>query len=341
MRILTASLVLAAINGGCVSDAVNQHAVNQSLSVADMRYQEVLDNLARIAHNNGVLPSYGVISGGAANVSDTVSADALTLFTAAVNGFAQETLNASAAQSPELMWTIDPVVAEPSIEALKYACLWALYGPFPEGSPQMELLRAPRRDDIYGCKPDPKAGDPPTVPFHFDVASQLYALPSDWLGRGCRSQVPKCACYKSHCGDTYVWVTPDHLSDLSAFTLVVLDIATIYPQSLLLQRPTAQVSIAIGGAGSTGNKITETWDACQEADASGTIRISRPRAYTQGVTRFPDIVPDKFFVAPLPGQPQFKQTPSQAAPAPDNRTGAQDNRLDREPTYASFAPAGQ
>jgi hypothetical protein len=300
MRTWILTALVIAVSGGCASEAVKQHTVNQALSLAELRYQEVVDNLAVIAHNNGRLPSFAYVTGGGANVSNTVSADASSLFTAAVNGFAQETLNSSAAQSPELNWTIAPVVAEPSLEALKFACLWALYGPPPEGSPEMELLREPRREDVYGCREDRSARP---AGFHFNVASQLYTISPHWLGIGSRRDVPRCACYKSHCCDTYVWVTPDRLQDLSAFTLVVLDIATVNPPSLVLPRPTAKVDITIGTGSSS--KITETWNACQEANASGTVRISRPKNYRQIATRFPDIVPDNFSVAPSPGNPQL------------------------------------
>src|SRR5690606_38615047 len=40
--------------------------------------------------------------------------------------------------------------------------------------------------------------------------------------------VPWCdASYVAHCGDTYVWVTPEGLNGLSQLTLVILNIATI------------------------------------------------------------------------------------------------------------------
>lgn len=56
-RIVLALVI--AVNGGCTTTSVRDHAVNQALSVADMRYQEVLDNLAIVAHNTGRLPSFG------------------------------------------------------------------------------------------------------------------------------------------------------------------------------------------------------------------------------------------------------------------------------------------
>jgi hypothetical protein len=47
-----------------------------------------------------------------------------------------------------------------------------------------------------------------------------------WVSRGCKGDVPRCACYVGHyhgCdGDCYVWVLPEHARTLRDFTLTVL-----------------------------------------------------------------------------------------------------------------------
>jgi hypothetical protein len=62
---------------------------------------------------------------------------------------------------------------------------------------------------------------------HFGVARRLAALPEGWLHVGRFSDIPSGACYREHCGDTWVWVTPEGTSGLAGFTLVLQDIATL------------------------------------------------------------------------------------------------------------------
>jgi hypothetical protein len=47
-----------------------------------------------------------------------------------------------------------------------------------------------------------------------------------WLNIGCKADVPREACYIGRHGGTYVWVMPAAISNLSDFTLKILDIAT-------------------------------------------------------------------------------------------------------------------
>jgi hypothetical protein len=49
-------------------------------------------------------------------------------------------------------------------------------------------------------------------------------VPVGWFGVGCKADVPKGACFVGHHGDRYVWVMPNHVDDLSQFTLIVLGI---------------------------------------------------------------------------------------------------------------------
>jgi hypothetical protein len=292
-------LLVIFVNLGCVSESLRDQTVSQVMSLADIRYQEALDNLAIVASNGGILPAFAVASGGVANVTNSVSADASTAFNATVNGFSQELLNSAGTHNPELQWTVAPVTAEPNVEALHYACLWAVYGRPAEGSQAMELLRAVTPADVNTCNTDRPPG------FHFNVASQLDALPPCWLHVGSRGDVPRHVCYKSHCGKTYVWVTADGLEGLSSFTLVLLDIATTDPKSLVLSAPLVKLDIQYGTTAppaapntpvasfaptaapaptsapkwtGSGPKITEQWYACQEFTVGGgsTISILRP-----------------------------------------------------------------
>lgn len=64
-----------------------------------------------------------------------------------------------------------------------------------------------------------------TGPLPLNIPYEAF-LAQGWFGVGKRRDVPKDACYVAHHCHTYVWVTSDHLDDLSRFTLAILDIAT-------------------------------------------------------------------------------------------------------------------
>jgi hypothetical protein len=47
-----------------------------------------------------------------------------------------------------------------------------------------------------------------------------------WLNIGCKREVPRDACYVGRHDETYVWVMPEGMSNLSDLTLAIVDIAT-------------------------------------------------------------------------------------------------------------------
>lgn len=67
-----------------------------------------------------------------------------------------------------------------------------------------------------------------------------------WFCTGTKHQVPKDACYVGHCGNTYAWVMPNQVSDLSNFTLAILDIATYQPPGRQTPAYSAGQSILAG-----------------------------------------------------------------------------------------------
>jgi hypothetical protein len=284
------------------------------MSISDMRYQQVLKDLAVVANNPGILPSFALTAGGAANVTNTLSIETVTLWDQAVKGFSMETLTAFAQHNPDLQWTLNPVASAPQLEALGYACLWALKGPPPEGSRPMELLREPRITDIGACGPKGKPI------YHLDVASQLAALPPGWVRVAPKHLAPKNAHYKATCGNTTIWVPDENLAWLSEFTLILLDIATIDPTSLVLPSPKVSVDISpapnapdkpIAGLMSFENrrlykneKITELWDACQDPN-DGSIKLSRPKIYSYPRLAMPVVGEEDFQVQTPPIKPQF------------------------------------
>ena len=329
MKAISPALAVLLLCSGCTATSLQHYALNQALSVSDMRYRQVLNDLAIVAHNSGSLPAFAVTAGGVANVTNTVSIDTATLWDQAVRGFSKETLTAFAQHNPELQWTLDPLVSSPQLEALHFACLWVLIGPPPPGSRAMELLREPIYEDVIACnKTNPI--------YHFDVANQLAKLPRGWLHVDSNHSVPKGMTWKATCGNTTVWVAPQDFAWLSEFTLAILDIATVDPTSLVIPYPKASVTItektpddqptgdianppAPKGGTTTkkpveedptaspqplppqtaasppailqGGKITEIWDVCQDCspDKIGKITITRPRSLRYPSANVPTI----------------------------------------------------
>lgn len=188
-----------------------------------MRYQLVLDSMARMAANPGNLPALGTATDGLSNVTDAVAFDAKTALDG-LKGFTGEGLTANASRNPDLNWTIDPVHTADQLSALQGAFMWVLSGAAPPAGSAMEVLLK-----------------------DFHVYNDLFCLTSaqpKWFHVGCRAHAPKSCPYIGRYGDVCVWVFDGGTSSLSEFTLILTDIATVEPTTL---HPTAAVAISQPG----------------------------------------------------------------------------------------------
>jgi hypothetical protein len=251
--------LLVCLFAGCTTTSLERHTVHQTLSVSDIRYQEILDDFARLRANPGIMPSFATLSSGASVVTDTVSVDSATLWDQALHGFSRETLTPTGRHNPDPNWTLAPVVAAPHLEALRFAFLSVLYGPPQPGSLAYSLL-GPRGPNDYSP--------------HFNVLNDLAILQpgATWLHFTNHHEIPKNACYTGHCHDLYVSVTPEGMQALSEFTLIVLDIATTDPASLTPPVPTADVERSVTGANfvqSENPKPFATCNGCQPLPPTG------------------------------------------------------------------------
>jgi len=204
---------------GCTMTSLERHTVAQTDSAMDVRYQEVMQNLALIAGNRSALPSYATIYSGAASVQDTgqiISTTTLPYF-----NVGSEVLNPSLTRQITQNWVLDPLLDPERMEAIRAACQWAIGGPGNVSRDSLSLLIRPE--------------DAPRGPDrHFGVADQLARLPAGWVRVGRLTDVPSCALYKAHCGQTWVWVTPEGMQALSDFTLILQKIARIPINSVVL-----------------------------------------------------------------------------------------------------------
>jgi hypothetical protein len=204
---------LAVASAGCTATSLERNTVNQIQTAADYRYQATLHALAMVAADPGTLPSFSLLSNGVTSVSDTGVANSVTTWTGSPVRFAFEALAFTGSHSPQIQWTVDPVADDTQLEAMRCACRWVLEGPQSLDEDCLHILDDPEAD----LTPGP----------HFGVAERLVRLPEHWLGVGRACDVPRGACYQDHCGNKYVWVTPDGTEGLANFTLVLQDIATL------------------------------------------------------------------------------------------------------------------
>ncbi len=228
-------LILPCLLGatGCTTASLTRNTVAQGASTTELRYREVMDGLATVADNAGALPAYAAVYTGSAVVTDTEQLVSTTMWqhvkgAGSQNGFASEAANPQFTRSVGLNWSIDPLIVPEKLEAARAACRWAVYGPERLTPEDRSLLASPEQS--------------PTPGRHFGVADRLAGLPPGWLGKGTHQEVPASACYKGHCGSTWVWVMPEGMAALAEFTVVIQDIARVYSNSPSLFAPPVPTS---------------------------------------------------------------------------------------------------
>jgi hypothetical protein len=190
--------------------SLERHTANQAITATDIRYQLVLNTLAKLAASPGDLPGLGTVTDGTAAVTDQANLDLKTALDG-VTGFTGETVSGGVTRSPNLQWTIDTAYNPDQINAARAACRWVLTGEYPQDIDVVRLLKLFQVHDDLVC---------------------LNAHYPGWFCTGCRSDVPKSACYVAQYCGKYLWVTAEGIKGLSEFTLILADIATISPASL-------------------------------------------------------------------------------------------------------------
>jgi hypothetical protein len=208
---------------GCTTLALERHTLKQEATPTDIRYQEVLDNLAMVAHDPSALPAYSSIFAGTAQITDTAQLVSTTTFGSKA---AAQVINPQLTRGALGNWTLDPINAPEKLEAIRCACQWVIYGQEFACHDCNGLLASPEQAPYPGR--------------HFGVADRLSHLPQGWVHVGKLLEVPAKARYKAHSGDTWVWVMPEDMEALADFSLVLQDIARVDINSttILFIRPT-------------------------------------------------------------------------------------------------------
>ncbi len=207
--------VVAGSLSGCATHRVlRKDTVAVNATLADIYYEQVLNNVARFEANPDSIPSFAMVTAGTVNIADQVGAGfnptySPTLTRAMQGGGALPILsllfNTSANRSVTENWSTTPVTDSDNIRRMRCA---------------FQLLVGHEESDCDKCKARLEGF------FLGGTESFDCALPRDWYQFGCKDDVPDNACYVAHYCDLYVWVTPDGLDGLSRFTITIMDIAT-------------------------------------------------------------------------------------------------------------------
>jgi len=215
-RALGVVAVLAALNlGGCATQRVlQQDTVAANLTVSDIYFQQVLNNVARFEANSASMPSFSVVSAGTVNIQDSSGATisptySPTLTSAMQGGGAFPILSIlfgfNAQRSVTENWSTAPVTDSDNLRRLRCA---------------FQMLVGREASACDRCEERLKGF------FAASTETEECMVPRGWYQVGQKCDLPTSACYSAHYCDTYVWVTSTGIDGLTRFTITVLDIAT-------------------------------------------------------------------------------------------------------------------
>jgi hypothetical protein len=238
--------VLLALTG-CTTLSLKRHVISQSESASDLRYREVMENLAMIYQNPATLPAYCSIYYGTTDITDTVPVSSTTTWTRTLTGvgapftrFSGQSLDFNTSRTIKKNWALDPTVVPEKLYAMRCACWWALFG---VGNQFGDCLTLEQYNEKF----------PPGA--YFAVADRLRSLPPGWLRAGCRGDVPRCVAYKAECRGKFVWVEPVGMEGLSQFTIVMQEIARDNSDSVMYPKPqTKSVELKFPQCGPNGEE---------------------------------------------------------------------------------------
>jgi hypothetical protein len=231
MRATLAALVALVLLPGCTPSVLRQHSVSLSGATSDLRYREVIENLAMVYANPSAVPAYSSVYSAGMDVTDTAQIDGTTTWVHAVkppSGFSAQTMDIPITRTVKGTLTLDPTIVPEKLRAMRAICQWALFGE-ANVYPDHALLCTYRANPSSDGRPRP----------YFGVDTELSDLSRfEWLGRGhSRHDVPKNACYWAGSSGAYVWVCPEDMESFSRFVLVFqkiarFDLSTLYKPSI-------------------------------------------------------------------------------------------------------------
>jgi hypothetical protein len=201
---------------GCTHLALRNDTVRTTNTLADLQFQQILDNVARFQCNPDTVPSFAVASAGTVSVLDQCGAGLSPTYSPTLPFFQQGggalpilslLFPFTAQRSVTENWSLTPITDADNLRRLRCAFRLLVMG---KATPNYEFCVKQMKEFFAGE----------------EAALADYFPPREWYGVGGKKDVPKCACYVGCHGCTYVWVTPEGMNDLALFTMGALDLAT-------------------------------------------------------------------------------------------------------------------
>jgi hypothetical protein len=231
MRIIVLLSILA-VSPGCTNLALKRATLAHAESSTDLRYKEVMDNLALVASNPDFIPSYTSIYYGTTDVNDIGKATSTNLWARTAvkpfrynTFFSQDTADFMGSRAVKMNWSLDPTIVPEKLRAIRAACRWVTFGPDSAGADVRYLMGG-------------DAADPCHASYYFDVIHRLETLPLGWLHvSDHRLDVPLNASYWASCGGKFVWVSDSDMGFLSEFTLILQQIARADLEQVSFPKP--------------------------------------------------------------------------------------------------------
>ncbi len=139
MRVCSLVLIaLALVATGCTSQSLQRNTVKQIETIADVRYEEALNNLAMLDVSPWSLPSYSSIFSGTTKVLDqstisptgNIGQDVLSMSPVklGVTHFQTGSLDVPSQRQVSDTWSLDPVTEPEKLRAMRGLCVWVLHG---------------------------------------------------------------------------------------------------------------------------------------------------------------------------------------------------------------------
>ncbi len=276
-----ALLLFVVATAGCRTHlSLRDNTLKTTSTLADLNYQQVLDNLARFHDNAAAMPSFAVVNAGTVNVADQQSFNANATYAPTLT-FAQQIgaglpilsllLNPSGQRNVTENWSLAPVTDIDNLRRIR--CAYQLL--VNDGTLDTNCI--PCRELIKR--------------FYLGEQDDLNCvIPKGWYTVGRKCDVPECACYVGHYCNTYVWVTADGLDGLTRFTMTIVDLATGKPHA-----PTKSVVRTFGPDG----KLQNTQVTTTEIDTEALKEMRKEAGQTERTRQYlspPLVNPGLFFV---------------------------------------------
>jgi hypothetical protein len=221
--------LISLILSGCQVAMLREKTNEQAQTVTDLNYQEVLDNLALAVSHPDVLPYFSAAATGQISLTRTYTGSYtpnLDLITSAGTYLGRYLVDKQSAmlqgsQAVLNAWTPAVTLDPDRLALMGYA--YQIETGWITDEAIGKLL------GFYGYpRSIKKVGDKEVNDLAADLDKlRKHGIYSGWCCVNDNNHVPKDACYVGHYCKTYISVNKDHVRDLSNFTKVILDFATL------------------------------------------------------------------------------------------------------------------